>query len=511
MRVEDLFSSFACRCRPPRLRLSFSPQERCSKHRILVAEDEAPIRNGIVAAFQDNGYDVTPAADGREAMDLLDGHSYDLVISDYRMPGPDGLEVLRHARRLNEDAVVIMMTAYGTVDHAVEVMREGAYDYVQKPFSLEDLEFKVNKALEHLRLRGQVRYLEQRFKEDLQSGNMVGRSGAIREILKMVRKVAPSSAAILIQGETGTGKELIAEAIHQNSNRHDAAFVKMNCAALPENLLESELFGHEKGAFTGADRQRIGRFELASSGTLFLDEIGNMSQGIQAKVLRVIQEQEFERVGGAQTIKVDVRLVAATNRDLASAMAQGLFREDLYYRLNVVNILVPPLRERKEDIQPLAEHFIARYAAEINKPIEGISSEALRILLRHNWPGNIRELQNTIERAVLMTESSRIVQEDLAMLGRAPGLQADGALPVHLPPQGMNLEQIEKEVLLEALRMSNWVQKEAASLLSISSRAMNYKVRKFGITHPSWKKNRTVEPALVEADPNGLGTPITNR
>jgi DNA-binding NtrC family response regulator len=481
------------------------------KHRILVAEDEAPIRDGIVAAFKDTGYEVVPARNGREAMELLAGQNFDLVISDYRMPDQDGLAVLRQARRLDEEAVVIMMTAYGTVDHAVEVMREGAFDYVQKPFNLEDLEFKVQKALEHIRLRGEVRYLRLRYSEEGEIGNMVGRSAAMREIQRLIRKVAPSNASVLIRGETGTGKELIAEAIHLNSLRKTAAFVKMNCAALPENLLESELFGHEKGAFTGAERQRIGRFELAHGGTLFLDEIGNMSAAIQAKVLRALQEQEFERVGGTQTIKVDVRIVSATNQDLSRAIERGEFREDLYYRLNVVTVPVPPLRERKDDVEPLAQHFIGKYAAEINKKIEGMSPEALRLLRRHNWPGNVRELENTLERAVLMAEKNVVGEEDLALLGPAGMETGSGAPPIHLPAQGMDLEIIEKEVLLEALRMSNWVQKEAAAMLKISSRAMNYKVKKFGITHASWKKNRDPEPEEARGPAHGLASGVTRR
>ena len=469
------------------------------KRRILVAEDEEPIRDGIVTAFTDSGYEVIAAADGRQAIDLLEDESFDLVISDYRMPEKDGLEVLRSARRVNEDAVVIMITAYGSVDHAVEMMREGAYDYIQKPFSLEDLEFKVAKALDHLKLRGKVRYLEDRLHDEFRCEKIIGHSRAIREILRTIQKVAPSNATVLIQGETGTGKELVAEAIHRNSLRTSGSFVKMNCAALPENLLESELFGHERGAFTGADRQRIGRFELATNGTLFLDEIADMSLGIQAKVLRALQEQEFERVGGTRTIKVDVRLVAATNRDLAQAIQHRAFREDLYYRLNVVTITVPPLRERKEDIELLAEHFVERYAKELKKTVGGVSVEALRVLRRYNWPGNIRELENTIERAVLMTESDQIVHDDVALLGQAPSPGGSVETQFHLPPQGMDLEQIEKQVLIEALKMSNWVQKEAAALLSISSRAMNYKVKKFGLTHPTWKKHREPEPEPAPA------------
>jgi len=483
------------------------------KPRILVAEDEAPIRDGIVAAFTDAGYEVVAASSGREAIDRLQEQTFDLVISDYRMPEKDGLEVLNHARGQNEDAVVIVMTAYGTVEHAVEVMRAGAYDYLQKPFKVEDLEFKVAKALEHVRLRDHVRYLEDRIGVEVDHG-MVGSSRLMKEIWETVRKVAPSNAAVLIQGETGTGKELVAQAIHNNSDRRKAAFVKMNCAALPEGLLESELFGHEKGSFTGADRRHTGRFELASGGTLFLDEISNMSPGIQAKILRAIQEQEFERVGGTQTVHVDVRLVAATNGDLDAAIQRGTFREDLYYRLNVVNIVMPTLRARKEDIEPLATHFIAIYARELKKDVKGLSPEALRVLYRYNWPGNVRELQNTMERAVLMAESQQIQAEDISTLGRQSAIAGKDAMPVHLPPQGMDLEEIEKMVLLEALTMSNWVQKEAAALLNISSRAMNYKVKKFSITHPTWKKNRAPEEDAGGAHGpiyDGLATRITNR
>ncbi|MFQ5669721.1 MAG: sigma-54-dependent transcriptional regulator [Acidobacteriota bacterium] len=475
------------------------------KRRILVAEDEAPIREGIVTAFSEQNYEVIAASTGREAIQRLEDESFDLVISDCRMPEQDGLEVLRKARRLNEDAVVIMITAYGTVDHAVQVMREGAYDYVQKPFNLEDLEFRVAKALEHVRLRSHVRYLEDRLNGEFKCENIVGSSRVMREIFASIQKIAPSNASVLIQGETGTGKELVAEAIHRNSRRSKGAFVKMNCAALPETLLESELFGHEKGAFTGAEKLRVGRFELAHGGTLFLDEISDMSAGIQAKVLRALQEQEFERIGGTRTIKVDVRLIAASNQDLAKAIRAGAFREDLYYRVNVVTLTLPALRERKEDIEPLARHFVAKYAAEMSKSVKGISQEALRVLRRYNWPGNIRELENSMERAVLMTESNRIEHDDVALVGQTVTTTGQAPLPVCLPPQGMDLEEIEKEVLLEALKMSNYVQKEAAALLNISSRAMNYKVKKFGLTHPSWKKNRDPAPKPPE-EPDTAGS-----
>jgi transcriptional regulator with GAF, ATPase, and Fis domain len=298
---------------------------------------------------------------------------------------------------------------------------------------------------------------------------------------------------MLVLGETGVGKELIAEALHRNSSRADQPFVKMNCAALHENLLESELFGHERGAFTGADRQRIGRFELANGGTLFLDEIGNMSHSTQAKVLRMLQEREFERLGGNRTIKVDVRLIAATNRDLEEAITQGEFREDLYYRLNVVSLCVPPLRERKEDIVPLAKHFIDQAAAEIKKDVRGIDPGAVRELNRHTWPGNIRELKNAMERAVLLCEQSFIRQEDLHLAGGAKSSQDSAhSINLRLPPNGIDLDDLEKLAILEALRINNWVQKDAARFLGISSRVMNYKVAKYEIKSPRWSKNKLV-------------------
>jgi transcriptional regulator with GAF, ATPase, and Fis domain len=318
----------------------------------------------------------------------------------------------------------------------------------------------------------------------------------MRRIFEVIQKVAPSSATVLILGETGTGKELIAEAIHRHSTRKDGPFVKVNCAALPENLLESELFGHERGAFTGADKQRVGRFELANEGTLFLDEIGTMSPGTQAKVLRVLQEREFERLGGARTIKVDVRVIAATNRDLQRALTEGEFREDLYYRLNVVTINMPPLRERNEDIIPLATCFLERFSDDLKKPFRRFAPASLRLLTRHNWPGNIRELENAVERAVLMADGESIEPDDLTFGGGVEGRGDErtrlGSL-LKLPPEGVPLDQLEKLAILEALRVTDWVQKDAARFLGVSSRVMNYKIRKYEITHPRWSRNRTSE------------------
>ena len=460
--------------------------------KILVVEDETTLREGIATAFRERNWQVSEAADGAQAISRLEGEVFDVVVTDYKMPEGSGMDVLRYSKMLNEGTVVLMMTAYGTVETAVQAMKVGAYDYVLKPFDLEELELEVEKALEHRRLLVKV---EAHDREALIPSfeNIVGESSQMHEVFRTIQKVARSNATILVLGETGVGKELVAEALHRNSSRDDQPFVKMNCAALHENLLESELFGHERGAFTGADRQRTGRFELANGGTLFLDEIGNMALSTQAKVLRVLQEREFERLGGSRTIKVDVRLIAATNLNLDQAIEQGEFREDLYYRLNVVTIKVPPLRERKEDIIPLARHFIDESATEMKKDVRGIDPGAVRLLKRHTWPGNIRELKNAMERAVLLCEQPFICQEDLHLFQESAGA-ADGASAVNLrlPPTGVNLEDLEKQAILEALRVNNWVQKDAAKFLGISSRVMNYKVAKYEIKNPRWSKNKLV-------------------
>ena len=458
--------------------------------KILVAEDERNLRGGIAEAFADAGHEVVEAATGDNALLAVQEQVFDLVITDYKMPGLDGLELLRRIRMINDATAVIMMTAYGTVEGAVQAMRLGAYDYIQKPFNLEELELKAERALEHRRLLSRLMEFDRR---DLvgRFDNMVGESPSMQRVFDIVSKVAPSNATVLILGETGTGKELIAEAIHRNSSRKAGPFVKINCAALPENLLESELFGHERGAFTGADRQRAGRFELANEGTLFLDEIASMSAGTQAKVLRVLQEREFERLGGTRTIKADVRLIAATNRDLEEAISEGEFREDLYYRLNVVTVQMPPLRERKEDIVPLATYFLQRFGDDLKKRMRGFSPAALRLLTRHNWPGNIRELENTIERAVLMADGTMVEPKDLT-LGAANEREERSRMSaiLRLPANGLPLDDLEKMAILEALRMNDWIQKDAARFLGISSRVMNYKIQKYEITHPRWARNR---------------------
>ena len=460
--------------------------------KIMVVEDESTLREGIVTAFQDRGWYVFSAANGEEALQRLEQEAFELVVTDYQMPGVNGIEVLKRCKQLSENTVVLMMTAFGTVESAVEAMRCGAHDYILKPFDLDELELKVERALEHRRMLAKIEAYDRemiipRFE------NIVGESSQMKAIFKTIQKVARSNATVMILGETGVGKELVAQALHRNSVRSEQPFVKMNCAALHENLLESELFGHERGAFTGADRQRIGRFELANGGTLFLDEIGNMSLSTQAKVLRILQEREFERLGGSQTIRVDVRLIAATNLNLEDAIREGGFRDDLYYRLNVVSVQVPPLRERREDIIPLAKHFIDKAAAEIKRDVRGIDPGAVRLMNRHTWPGNIRELQNTMERAVLMSEQPYIRQEDLHLFtdGQA-GAQTGNGMNLRLPPNGIDLEELEKMAIIEALRINNWVQKDAAKFLGISSRVMNYKVSKYEIKNPRWSKNKAV-------------------
>ena len=453
--------------------------------RILVADDHDALRRGLALALSAAGHEVEEASNGNAALERLHESYFDVVVSDLKMGGSDGLDVLRTTKALHPTVSVILMTAFGTVNTAVEAMKSGAFDYVQKPFEIEEMEVKIEKALELKRLRHELDYLRNEQQETYDFEKIVGNSEALQRVLGVVKKVAKSNSTVLIHGETGTGKELIAGAIHHNSLRAARNFVKVNCAALQENLLESELFGHEKGAFTGADRQRIGRFEQADGGTLFLDEIGDMSPSTQAKILRVLQEHEFERLGGTRTIRVDVRLIAATNRDLPAMVAAGGFREDLYYRLNVVSIQTPPLRERKEDILALATSFLRRYGNELKKRLDGVDPDAQKLLMRYNWPGNIRELENAIERAALLAERSVVTADDLRLGDAAQGatMSRESAV-VRIPPTGIPLEDVERQALTEALKMANWVQKDAADLLSISPRVMNYKIKTLKIELP---------------------------
>jgi two-component system response regulator AtoC len=460
-----------------------------SKQRILVADDHDSLRRGIKRALSETGHDVEEAENGNAAIELLHRGQFDVIVCDLKMGGSDGLEVLRTAKALHPTTAVILMTAFGSVQTAVEAMRIGAFDYVQKPFEIEEMELRIDKALEVRRLKHEIDYLRHTQPDIYEFDRIVGASGALQRILGIVRKVSKTNTTVLIRGETGTGKELIAAALHHNSLRANRNFVRVNCAALQENLLESELFGHEKGAFTGADRQRIGRFEQADQGSLFLDEVGDMSPNTQAKILRVLQEQEFERLGGSRTIRVDVRLITATNRNLAEMVATGEFREDLYYRLNVMAVEMPPLRERKEDIGALAKTFIRRFSGELRKKVSGLDAGAEKLMQRYNWPGNIRELENAIERAVLLTEGNVITKDDLRLGELSPTVgSSDVAVVVKIPPTGIALEEIERQAVVEALTMSNWVQKDAAELLAITPRVMNYKIKTLGIAMPRQRR-----------------------
>ena len=471
-----------------------------TKGRILVADDHDSLRRGMVRALADGGHDVEDAASGNAAIEQLHRGQFDVVLCDLKMGGSDGMDVLRTTRALHPTTAFILMTAFGSVHTAVEAMKIGAFDYVQKPFEIEEMEMKIEKALEHRRLKYEIDYLRHTQQDIYDFNRIVWASGALGRVLDIVRKVAKSNTTVLIRGETGTGKELIAGAIHHNSNRATRNFVRVNCAALQENLLESELFGHEKGAFTGADRQRVGRFEQADGGSLFLDEVADMSANTQAKILRVLQEHEFERLGGTRTLRADVRVIAATNRNLTDMVSAGLFREDLYYRLNVVSVEMPPLRQRKEDIPELAGFFVKRFAGELRKKIAGIEPGAEKLLKRYNWPGNIRELENTMERAILLTEGSIITSDDLR-LGElsTTSNQAEAAPVVRIPPTGIPLEDIERQAVIETLNMSSWIQKDAAELLAISPRVMNYKIKTLKIDLP-----RSRRPQVAEASERRL-------
>jgi len=460
--------------------------------RVLVVEDDASLRRALVRALREAWDEVAEAASGEAALALLRDAGvppFDVVLTDVRLPGADGGEVLRAARERDAGTSVVMLSAYASVETAVEAMREGAFDFAQKPLDLEQIEDRVARAVEHGRLvaaRGEVGA------EPDAAGEVIGEGPALRAAVDLARRVAPTRASVLLTGETGTGKEVLAGLIHRLSPRRDRPLVKVNCAALPETLLESELFGHERGAFTGADRPRIGRFEQASGGTLFLDEVGDMSPATQAKLLRVLQDQEFHRLGGTRILRTDARIVAATNRDLGQRVREGLFREDLLFRLDVIRIELPPLRDRPEDVVALAQRFVREFAGAGPGRPRGLSEGALRRLRAHRWPGNVRELRNAIERAVLLADGPRIRAEDLA-LQPAAAEPAVGGRP-ELPAAGVDLREVERGLVLEALQRAGWVQKDAARLLGVSRRTLNYMIRRMSLTHPAWRRNRPTIP-----------------
>ena len=425
----------------------------------------------------DEGLLAHATPDAETALQALNKEKFDLVVTDFKLPGMNGLEFLRAVRRANADLPVVVMTAYGTVESAVDAMKAGASDYVLKPFSLAELVLVIRKELDARKLREENRSLREALGQRYEYKNIVARSDRMQAVLALVERVAPTNATILVGGESGVGKDLIARAIHEHSNRAKGPFVKINSTAIPENLLESELFGYEKGAFTGATTSKPGKFELADEGTLFLDEIGDVPPAIQVKLLRVLQEREFERLGGTKTLKVDVRLIAATNRDLRAALEDGSFREDLYYRLNVVAIDIPPLRDHKEDIPALVQFFLEKFAREYGRSIQGITPQAMKALTEFHWPGNVRELENVIERGVTLSTGTSLDVADIQL--DIPSARSAGT-SFTLPPN-MTLEQWEEEAIREALRQANGNKSQAARTLGLSRNALRYRLSQMGV------------------------------
>ncbi len=442
--------------------------------RILIVDDDTSARKALAELLRHEGYSVETAMDGFKALARLEDFAPHLLLTDLCMPGMDGLELLRKARAIDPDTAVLVMTAHGEVETAVAAMQQGAASYLTKPVNIDELIIVVEQALERRRLRREAGQLRVRLSEQSRIHNIVGSSPPMQNVFTTLLQVAPSRVSVLITGESGTGKELVAAAIHEHSPRASGPFVKLHCASLAETLLESELFGHERGSFTGAAGRREGRFQQADGGTLFLDEIGEISPSVQVKLLRFLQEREFERVGGNQTIKVDVRIIAATNRDLAQAVTDGKFREDLYYRLNVVSIEVPPLRFRAGDIPLLAMHFVHKYAAQEEKSVAGFSDEALERITRYSWPGNVRELENAVERGVVVCRGEEIQETDLPPQVRA-GAARDGLPPV----PGSRMAELERFAILKTLEHTRGSTSRAAAMLGISPRTIQYRLHEY--------------------------------
>ena len=459
---------------------------------VLIVDDEKNIREGLAEALDLDGYAVKTAADGAEGLKAVETSEVDLVITDLKMPGLSGEELLRTLAGRYPGLPVIVLTGHGTIEDAVEAMRFGAFDFLTKPVNIDHLSLLVKRALESRELSRKNRELEAEVEAQRRTSSMVGSSPELKRILELVRRVAPTKASVLITGESGVGKELVADAIHSLSPRKDGPLVKVHCAALAESLLESELFGHEKGAFTGAQSRTRGRFELANEGTLFLDEIGEINQNVQIKILRVLQDRKFERVGGEETIETDVRIVAATNRDLKKEIAEGRFREDLYYRLNVVNIHVPPLRERKDDIPLLAMAFLKEFSKENGKGIEGFEPKARSALYSYAWPGNIRELRNCVESAVVMARGSLIALDDLPPTLSAAQGEADVRVP-----SGSSLAEAEKILIRETLAAQNGNKSRTAEILGIGRKTLYQKLEDYGLEAPL-KAAREGNPASGE-------------
>jgi len=451
------------------------------KNKILVVDDEHLIRWSLEQNLKKQGYEVSTAGSGEDALRLLQEESPDLMLLDIQLPGMNGMEVLEKAKELEEDVIVIMVTALGVLETAVKAMRLGAYDYINKPFNLDELAIVIKKALETRELRREVAQLRAVQPKRFSIDSIIGESDDLKHVLGMVRKIALSDAGtVLIQGESGTGKELIAKAIHYEGARADKPFMAINCAAVPETLLESELMGHEKGAFTDAKQQKKGLFEMAHGGTVFLDEIGDMPMAIQAKLLRVLEDRTFRRVGGVKDIRVDIRIVSATNCDLLEAIEQKVFRSDLYYRLQVIPIFLPPLRERRNDILILARHFIENFNREFGKDVRRISAQAENVLVEYDWPGNIRELRNVIERAVIL-ENDETMELDHLPRELVSRTTPTGGSPLifTLPPEGIDIEDVERELIRQSLDTSEGNQSKAAKKLNLGIDAFRYRMKKF--------------------------------
>jgi len=442
--------------------------------RILVVDDEVNARTALAELLRDEGFDVETAADAFKALGKYEAFAPHIVITDLKMPGMDGIELVQKLRAMEDPPAVIVMTAFGAVASAVDAMRAGAAEYLTKPINFDELLVVVDKVMEHIELRRETRQLRARLRDRVAPNNIIGNAPPMQRVFEIIDQVAPSKATVMITGESGSGKELVANAIHQRSPRASGPFVKLHCAALAETLLESELFGHERGAFTGAAARKDGRFSLADGGTLFLDEIGEISPSVQVKLLRFLQEHEFERVGGTQTIRVDVRVIAATNRNLVDDVKAGRFREDLFYRLNVVTLDMPPLRDRKTDVPTLGKFFLDRYARENNKQIEGFAPQTLELLMSYDWPGNVRELENAIERAVVLTTGKNVEPRHLP-----PNVRPTTS-PTGMPPiPGSTLAELEKYAILETLKLTGGSTSKAAEILGISVRTIQYRLHDY--------------------------------
>jgi DNA-binding NtrC family response regulator len=443
-------------------------------HTILIIDDESSQRQILSGYLKGKGYYVLEAESGEQGIKLAKENAVDIVLTDFKMPDVTGLDVLREIKKFNPETGVVLITAFGTIEDAVKAMKEGAYDYLTKPIELDELDFLVKRMLERRQLISENKLLKEQLSDKYKLSGIITSSKKMEEVLSMAARVADSTASVLIRGESGTGKELFAKAIHFAGPRKDKPFIAVNCAALNENLLESELFGHEKGAFTGADKQRTGRFELADGGTLFLDEVGDLPLSIQVKLLRVLQEQTFERVGSSKTISVDVRVIAATNRDLGILMKEGRFRDDLYFRLNVVTLEIPPLRERKEDIKPLAEFYIKKFSGGGKQ----FSKEAYDALMKYDFPGNVRELENIIQRAVVLSRGGIIAVDDV--FSDITALKRESEIESNLD-MNEQVERLEKKLVMKALDETKGNQSQAAKLLGISERNLRYRLNKWGL------------------------------